>query len=225
MGVFKRMRDIVGANVNAMLDRAEDPEKLVRLMVREMEDALIEVKASIANLMAAKRKIARDRSEATRLTAEWESKAELAVSRGRDDLAREALFTKRRYADRVESLDKETSHIEGMIAQAKSDLTEIESKLKTVRERQRVLVQRHKQAQRRKRTETTIRKVDTSGVLERIERFENRIEHMESEAELVNFGRGQSVDDQLAKMQRDETIEKELAELKQKVQRPVTVVA
>ena len=228
MGVFKRMRDIVGANVNSMLDKAEDPEKLVRYMVREMEDAIIEVKASIANLMAAKRKIARERSLVERHVADWEAKAELAVTRGRDDLAREALVAKRRHADRLESITKEDAHIDDLLTQAKHDLSQIEDKLKQVRERQRVLVHRHKQAIRRKRTETAIRKIDTSDVMARFDTFENRIERMESEAELVNFGRGASVEAQLGEMARDEDIEKELAALKQKnapQQRHVSVVA
>lgn len=225
MGVFKRMRDIVGANVNSMLDKAEDPEKLVRLMVREMEDAIIEVKASTANLMAAKRKIARDQSRGEVLVSEWEAKAELAVSRGRDDLAREALVTKRRHVERLESLKNESEHIDGLLTQAKHDLGQIENKLKTVRERQRVLVHRHKQAIRRKRTETTIRKIDSSDVMARFETFENRIERMESEADLVNYGKGASVEAQLSEMVRDEDIENELNALKQKRANPISVVA
>jgi phage shock protein A len=216
MGVFSRMRDIVGANINSMLDKAEDPEKMVKMMVREMEDAIIEVKASCAGLMAAKRKIGRDLSEVQRRADDWESKAQLAVNKGRDDLAREALAEKRRYAERVETLQQELDHVDGLTAQSKNDVCQLEDKLKTVRERERLLVQRHKRAHQRRHTETVVRRVDTADIMARFEGFEHRIDHMEAQGDLVNFGRTPTVEEKLASMQRDEELEAELEALKAK---------
>jgi len=191
------MRDIVSANINAMLDKAEDPEKLVRMMLREMEDALIEVKASCAGLMASKRKIVRERTEVAGRAADWEAKAQVAVNHGREDLAREALLEKRRYTQRIEVLDGELGQVEEMIGQCRSDIQQLEEKLQTVREKQRVLVHRHHQAQRRKQAQTTIRRVDTADVMARFETFEHRIDRMEAEADLVNYGRKRpTVEDQ-----------------------------
>jgi len=222
MGVFTRFRDIVSANVNSMLDKAEDPEKMVKMMVREMEDALIEVKASCAGLMATKRKIQRELREVETRAADWGRKAETAVNRGREDLAREALLEKRRHTDRAKTLQKEAEQVDGMVEQSRSDINQIEEKLKVVRERERVLVQRHKRANQRRQTERTIRKVDTADIMARFETFEHRIDHMEAEADLVNYGRkngkATTVEEELSNLERDESIEKELNELKQRNQ-------
>ncbi len=106
MGIFTRFRDIVSSNINAMLDKAEDPEKLIRLMIREMEDTLVEIKASCAGVMANSKKVQRQMEEAQSREKYWEEKAALAVNKGRDDLAREALVEKRRYAERAEALEQ-----------------------------------------------------------------------------------------------------------------------
>jgi phage shock protein A len=96
MGIFTRFRDIVSSNINTMLDRAEDPEKLIKLMIREMEDTLIEIKAACAGVMASSKKVQRQLDEIADRVKYWEDKAGLAVSKKRDDLAREALLEKRR---------------------------------------------------------------------------------------------------------------------------------
>ena len=96
MGIFTRVRDIISSNLNTMLEKAEDPEKLVKLMIREMEDTLVEIKASCAGAMAAKKKIERDSGEVKDRSQAWADKAQLAIDKGREDLAREALLEKRR---------------------------------------------------------------------------------------------------------------------------------
>ena len=97
MGIFTRLRDIVNSNLNAMLDKAEDPEKLIRLMIQEMEDTLVEIRASCAEAMAHEKKVQRTREAVIANAQQWEQRAQLAVNRGREDLAREALLEKRRY--------------------------------------------------------------------------------------------------------------------------------
>ncbi len=122
MGIFTRMRDIISSNINAMLDKAEDPEKLVRLMIQEMEDTLVEIKASCAGAMATRKKIARRLEEARNRIQLWADRAELAVSKGREDLAREALFEKRRYTERVRSLEDELAQCDNLIEQYQDDI-------------------------------------------------------------------------------------------------------
>ena len=107
MGIFSRVADIISSNINAMLDKAEDPEKLIRLMIREMEDTLIEIKASCAGAMAQNKKIAREIEDVRASESRWAGRAQLAVEKGRDDLAREALVEKRRYTQRIETLEQE----------------------------------------------------------------------------------------------------------------------
>jgi phage shock protein A len=217
MGIFTRLRDIISSNINAMLDRAEDPEKLVKLMIQEMEDTLVEIKASCAGAMAAQKKVERVAQEARSRADQWAEKAELAVCKGRDDLAREALLEKRRYRERSDALERELAECEALVGQYQDDIMQLEDKLAAAREKQRLLVQRHIHARRKKRAEKEIRRVETSDALIRFEQFENRIERMEAEADLVNFGRRSTLEEEIKQLEGDEEIEQELQALKESV--------
>jgi phage shock protein A len=214
MGIFTRLSDIISSNLNAMLDKAEDPEKLIRLMIQEMEDTLVEIKASCAGVMATKKKAQRELEEALTRANQWGEKAQLAVNKGREDLGREALVEKRRCRERASALEKELAHCEALIEQYQADMTQLEDKLSGAREKQRILVQRHIHAQRKKRAQQGIRRLDTTDALIRFEQFENRIERMEAEADLINFGRKPPLEDEFARLEGDDEIEKELETLK-----------
>lgn len=214
MGIFTRLRDIVSSNINAMLDKAEDPEKLVKLMIQEMEDTLVEIKASCAGAMATQKKVERAMDEAGGRAEGWAAKAELAVSKARDDLAREALLEKRRYRERAEALERESAECQALVTQYQDDIMRLEDKLNAARETQRVLVQRHIHARRKRRAEKEIRRVETSDALIRFEQFENRIERMEAEADLVNFGRRPTLEEEFKQLEGDEELEQELRALK-----------
>lgn len=216
MGIFTRVRDIVSANINAMLDSAEDPEKLVKLMIHEMEDTLVEIKAACAGVMATKKRVSRALDEAQAKARSWSDKASLAVDKGREDLAREALLEKRRHLERVETLEKEGAQTEVLIEQYQQEIVQLEDKLRAAREKQRLLVQRHIHARGRKRAQEDIRRFDTSDAFVRFEQFENRIERMEAESGLVNYGRKPALEEEFARLEGDEDIEKELAALKAK---------
>lgn len=214
MGIFTRFRDILGSNINSMLDKAEDPEKLVKLMIREMEDTLIEMKASCAGLMATAKKTQRLMEEAESRRGFWVEKAEFAVSKGREDLAREALLEKRRYQERARGLEKEISEYNVLIGQYQGDIRQLEEKLASAREKERILVQRHLHARKKKRAQEEIRHADSTEVIAKFEELENRIERMEAEAELVNLGRRPSLEVELQRLHMDEEIEKELETIK-----------
>ena len=214
MGIFTRVRDIISSNINAMLEKAEDPEKMIKLMIQEMEDTLVEIKASCAGAMATKKKVQRVLDESLGRADEWGEKAQVAVDKGREDLAREALVEKRRYRERAEALERESSECDMLVNQYQDDIIKLEEKLTAAREKQRILVQRHIRAQRRKRAERDIRRLETSDAFIRFEQFQNRIERMEAEADLVNFGRKSTLEEELAHLEGDEEIEKELQALK-----------
>ena len=214
MGIFTRFRDIVSANINAMLDRAEDPEKMIKLMIREMEDTLVELKASCAGVMADARKVQRRSEEAERRASEWQQRATLAVDKGRDDLAREALHQKRRHRRLAESLSKESTELTALIDQYHEDIRQLEDKLKSAREKQRLLIQRHVHARRRIRAQEEIRRMDSSDAVLRFEALEDRIDRMETEADLINFGRNSHLEETLDTLTSDDEIEKELQALK-----------
>jgi len=214
MGIFTRFRDIINSNINAMLDKAEDPEKLIRLMIQEMEDTLVEIRASCADAMATKKKVQRAREEAMSRADTWGERAQLAVNKGREDLAREALMEKRHFHDRADALDRETAQCDALIEQYQADIIQLENKLCSAREKQRILVKRHVHAQNKKRAQMDIRRAETSDAFLRFEHFENRIERMEAEADLVNFGRKPSLEEEIASLEDDEEIENELKKLK-----------
>ncbi|MFB0508216.1 MAG: phage shock protein PspA [Thermodesulfobacteriota bacterium] len=214
MGIFTRFRDIVSSNINAMLDKAEDPEKLIKLMIREMEDTLVEIKASCAGVMANSKKVQRQLDEVQSREEYWKERAELAVNKGRDDLAREALIEKRGYSDRADALKKELIGCDSLVEQYQDDIRQLEDKLGTARERQRILVQRHIHANRKKRAQQEIRRIDSTEAIIKFEELENRIERMEAEADLVNFGRKPALEGELDNLVIDDEIEKELQNLK-----------
>jgi len=217
MGIFTRLRDIINSNINAMLDKAENPEKLLKLMIQEMEDTLIEIKAQCAQAMAQSKTYGRMVEEARGRAAEWAAKARLAMEKGREDLAREALVEKRRYQERAESLEGQAHDSEVLIAQYQNDITQLEAKIRSTREKQKLLVQRHMHAQTKRRAQESMRRADGQDFTIRVESFEKRIDRMEAEADLVNFGRKAELDEEFERLAGDEDLEKELEELRTEV--------
>ena len=214
MGIFTRFRDIISSNINAMLDKAEDPEKLIRLMIREMEDTLVEIKSACAGVMAGGKKIKRQLDGLETRTQYWEEKAELAVNKGRDDLAREALVEKRKFFRRMETLEGDLAEHDLLIEQYQDDIRQLEEKLKSARDKQRMLVQRHIHARKKMQAQEELRRIDSSETVIKFDEIENRIERMEAEADLVNYGRKTSLEEELERLSVDEEIENELRALK-----------
>lgn len=214
MSIFTRFRDIISSNINAMLDKAEDPEKLIKLMIREMEDTLVEIKTACAGVMANSRKVQRQLDGLGDKAGYWEEKAELAVKKGRDDLARDALVEKRKYTRRTDTLQNELAEYDLLIEQYQDDIRQLEEKLKSARDKQRMLVQRHIHAQRKIQAQEEIRRIDSSESILKFDELENRIERMEAEADLVNYGKKTSLEEELERLSVDEEIEKELQAIK-----------
>ncbi len=217
MGIFTRMRDIISSNINAMLEKAEDPEKLIRLMIQEMEDTRVEIKAQCAGVMAEDKTLERQIAELRERADLWQQKAEKALEKNRDDLAREALAEKRLYAERAEALKSQKTQCEALLQQYQRDIGELETKIESVREKQRNLAARHRHARTKKEAQQRIRTVETSDVLARFEGFERRIDRMEAEADLVNAHRKPPVDERFREIEGDEELEKELRELKNRM--------
>jgi phage shock protein A len=214
MGIFTRFKDIVASNISSMLDKAEDPEKLIKLMIREMEDTLIEIKSSCANTIANEKKVQRYLEDIKDREAFWNQKAELAVNKGKDNLARQALHEKRRYTQKAEAVELELTELEAIADKYRDDIQELENKLKSAREKQRVLVQRHIRAQNKKQAQQEIRRADSAEIMAKFDELENHIERMEAEADLVNYGKLSTLEDQFDALEADDEIEEELSKLK-----------
>lgn len=214
MGIFTRFKDIIASNISAMLDEAEDPEKLIKLMIREMEDTLIELKSSCANTIANQKKVHRLLDEIQGKEEFWIQKAEFAVKKGKDNLARQALGEKRLYTQKAQIVEIECDELGSIVEQYQDDIQELEDKLKSAREKQRMLVQRHIRAKRKKRAHQEIRRADSVEVMQKFEDLENQIERMEAEADMVNYGRHTSLEEEFNALETDDEIEAELDQIK-----------
>jgi len=217
MGIFSRFRDIVSSNINVMLEKAENPEKLIKLMIQEMEDTLVEIKSSCAGAMASKARVERAAREATERAKAWAKKAQLAINKEREDLAREALLEKRNALEEASLRTEELTHFDALNEQYHSDIRQLEEKLETARNKHRILIQRHIQAQNRIVAQSNIRKANTSDAFVRFDQFENRIERMEADADLINPKKQPTLDDEFAALENDDELERELEALRKQV--------
>jgi len=215
MGIFSRMGDIINANLNAALEKAEDPEKMIRLMIQEMEDTLVEIRSATAKCIAEKKERSRLLKRLEQQQIEWERKAELALEKEREDLARAALAEKTALADRIGYLKEELEHYEEQLTKYDEDIGKLQAKLTDARNRQRALVMRHHSANHHLKTRKHVHNDKIDEMFYRFDVAEERIERIESEAEALDMGRkGQSLNSEFEQLARDERVEEALAELK-----------
>ncbi|HEX3020220.1 MAG TPA: phage shock protein PspA [Chitinispirillaceae bacterium] len=217
MGIFSRFKDIVSSNINAMLDKAEDPRKMIRMMIQEMEETLIELKSGCASALADSKHCERDLGEATAEVEKWQSRAKLAVEKAREDLAREAILEKQNAQKRVESLQLELRRIADLVASAQDDILKLEGKIEGAREKQRLLEQRYRSAQNRIRAEQNVRRAKSTETVIKFEEYEHKIDRMEAEAGLINptiQRRDVRLEEQFSMLENDNSIERELQELR-----------
>ena len=216
MGIFSRMTDIINSNINAMLDQAEDPEKMVRLIIQEMEDTLVEVRSSSARVIADRKSAAR-RLEQVREEAEsWETKAKLALSREREDLARAAIREKTAIEEEITVMAEELAATDEHIEQLSDEITQLQQKLDDARAKQKALAMRGKTVESRIKVKRQIHREALDDAFARFERFERRMDNLEGQLESMDIGRDVSPDlaAQIDALEDDDRITDELERLK-----------
>ncbi len=221
MSIFSRFTDIINANINALLEKAEDPEKIIRLMIQEMEDTLVEIRSAAAKCIADRKEQNRYHEFLQRQQKEWASRAELAVRQGREDLARAALAEKQVLCDEAEQVQHELNMLNGQLEKFNSDITQLQSKLTDAKTRQRSIVIRHKTASSQLAARKHIHDDKIDEMLFRFENAERRIDRVEAQGESLDIGRRKGLAEEIAGLEDDDRVEDALNALKAKVKTPV----
>jgi len=217
MGIFSRFSDIINANINALLEKAEEPEKIIRLMVQEMEDTLVEIRSAAAKCIAEKKEHRRQISRMENEQLEWERKAELALSKDREDLARSALVEKTAISAQIDTMKQELAVIDEQLEKFNADISKLQSKLQDAKTRQRSIIMRHKTATSQLRARKHIHNETLDDMMFRFEAAEQRIDRVESESEALGMGRKRTLADEIDDLKNDDRVDEELESLKSKV--------
>jgi len=225
MGIFSRMGDIINSNLNAMIDKAENPEKIARLIIQEMEDTLVEVRTDAARNIAERKELTRKAEAYQERANEWAAKAEMALNKDREDLARGALAAKQQAEQMSEVVIREISILDEAVAKADGDLAKLQTKLDEAKAKHKALTMRSNVAQGQIKMRTAMTDNKVNDALARYERMERKVDELEAHVEAFDLGSGESLESQFAALEADEAIETELAALKASLKKPAKKAA
>ena len=213
MSIFSRMTDIVNSNLNALLDKAEDPEKMVRLIIQEMEETLVEVRSTSARAIADRKDLERRVQWQQDEAGEWQRKAEVAVSKGRDDLAKGALVEAKKSTEQAESLHGELDVLNSTLAKLGDDISALQEKIKDAKARQNAIIMRGKAAHSRLDVRRTLSDHNIDGAISRFEQYERKMDDLEGQIESYDLGQ-KSLADEISELEGDENVDAMLEDLK-----------
>lgn len=213
MSIFSRFTDIVNSNLNALLDKAEDPQKMVRLIIQEMEDTLVEVRSTSAKTIANKKDIAQQIDKLHAQASDWEAKAELAITKDREDLAKAALQERNKCAEAADALTKELDVVESQLNKLQEETTQLQAKLADAKARQKTILLRQSTASSRLDVKKTLDSANVEDVMGRFEQYERKINDIEAQVDAYDLGQ-KSLNDEFAELAADDKINDELAALK-----------
>lgn len=219
MGIFSRLNDIVNSNINVMLDKAEDPEKIIRLVIQEMEDTLVEVRSDAARTIADKKKLQRHIDLISREAGDWEGKAELAISKGREDLARAALTEKHNMQSTADAAEAELLELENQLSKLNEDIGQLQKKLDDAKARHKAMVMKHSTMSGRLRTRGQLHDARIDDAMNRFESIEGKMDNMEGKVESYDLGRSQTLAEQFTELESADIIDQELSSLKDRLQK------
>ncbi|MEP0176822.1 MAG: phage shock protein PspA, partial [Paraglaciecola sp.] len=203
--------------INAILDKAEDPEKMVRLIIQEMEDTLVEVRSASAKTIASKKEISASINKIQSESKDWKSKAELAISKEREDLARAALQEKKKCDEQVQILTTELSVVDEQIAKLQNEVGQLQDKLADAKARQKAIILRQKTVSSRLEVKKSLDSGKVDAAMGRFEQYERKIDDLESQVDAYDLGK-KTLADEFAELESDDDIDNELAALKKTMQ-------
>ncbi|KQM28422.1 MULTISPECIES: phage shock protein PspA [unclassified Sphingomonas] len=220
MGIFSRTRDIIAANVTDLLDKAEDPAKMIRMIILEMEETLVEVRASAARTIADQKEMRRHIAKLDKLQDSWTEKAELALSKDREDLAKAALVERQKAVDMIEQLNAEIVVLDDALRASEADIAKLQNKLREARTRQNAIQTRMESANNRTKLREMYAGSKTAEAFSRFDVLERRADLAEGRAEAAGMGQGgKSLEDEIAELRSSDKIDAELAALKARLNR------
>ena len=218
MGIFSRMSDIVNSNINALLDSAEDPEKMIRLIIQEMEDTLVEVRSSSARVLADRKTAERKRAQVSQEVNNWEEKAKLAISKGREDLARAALQEKRVIEQELDVVSTELAATDEHIGQLNDEIAQLQQKLSDAKAKQKAKLMRSQTVHSRMAVKRQVHRSELDEAFNKFDKFERRMDNLEGELEAMDLGREGGLAAEIDALREDDSLNEELEALKQSMQ-------
>lgn len=216
MSIFSRLSDIINSNLTAILDKAEDPEKMVRLIIQEMEETLVEVRTTSAKAIADRKELLRRQEWLRRESGEWERRAEVALRKEREDLARAALVERTRIAEEVDAIDDEIAALDESVAKLSEDIGKLQAKIKDARARQKSLVVRTNTAQSQIGVRRRLTSASIDDAMDRFEQYERHIDDLEGQVESYDVGH-RTLAEEIADLEAGDRVDAELAALKAKM--------
>lgn len=217
MGMFSRITDIINANLYSLLEKAENPEKMIRLLILEMEETLVEVRSAAAKNIAEKKALLRQVRNVEGQVASWQEKAELALSKDRDDLARSALQQKNTAQQQLEPMQTELTSLDELLVGIQDDSQRLQDKLSEAKRRQESIIMRQESAEVRLKARETINKKSIERSIEKFERYQHKIDDLEAQVEAYDCTKNQSLESQFSELENEDAIEQELAQMKNKI--------
>ena len=219
MGIFSRTRDIIAANFTDLLDKAEDPAKMIRMIILEMEETLVEVRASAARTIADQKEMRRHITKLDQLQESWTEKAELALSKGREDLAKAALVEKQKAADMAEQLARKITVLDEALSASEADIAKLQNKLREARTRQNAIQTRFESANNRAKLREAYAGSKIHEAFSRFDVLERRADLAEGRADALGMGQQKTLDEEIAELRASEKVDAELAALKARLGR------
>ncbi len=216
MSIFNRLSDIINSNISSLLDKAENPEKMIRMVIQEMEETLVEVRSGTAKVIAEKKTLSRRAEQLKKQAQDWEGKAELALSKGREDLAKAALLEKSNINSSVAITEKDLLKLDETLDKLSTEIEQLQAKLNDARARQKTIVMRTTATESRLNVNRQLHSYSIDNAMDKFEYYEKKIDQMEGQMDSIHIEK-RGLQSEFDELEKQESIDKELEDLKNKL--------